>query len=1161
MSDAIFIVGYYRSGTSALSGALSRAGVKFYNEADPNEHNPLGFYEIPELIEFDVELFNRLGIDWTDVRGLPLGWAERADLATMLTRLDDILRRRFTQQDKIWGLKHPHLCRTLPLYERAARQAGHKPHVVHIFRDPWTAAASQSLKNGLSRAHAALLWMSYVTAAERQARHLPRSWLTYHELLAEPQVALIRIGAELGLELGGDAALRDAAAYLTTQLNRAAPLPQADLCRPLRQLVEATWGAICKRQVSPALWDGFAAETADLVGFLTEIGASRGRVIPALGGSLVTNAASPAAPATGLRPAERTDDGARARLTALTEAALTKYAGPLPSVSVIIVAPRGRAAAVNETLESLHAQWLPPARIKILAVEEVAITGITTIAVPPEPEAATRIACAELNLEASAADYVAIINAGDTIAPDACQRFALTARESDAAMLYCDEIVPRAGGGWVRHKPGWDVTRLRQSAYIGDWVWYRGSDVLRLGGFNSACAGAEEYDFQLRLAEGNAANIIRLPEALFTRSAQSQRDDIKIDVFCARAADALKQHLERCGLKADVQARQHPGLFHHMRITQDPGTTTLLLCEEGDIPALDAWLATLLNAGPLSGPIILAGAALSPQMQNYLTAVTQSNAALEGKVLAVLPAPGLTPSAALAQAVAMAATPLLAIADIRAQPTAPNWVAGLRARLADPAIVMAGARTLVPAGGDLRQAAVQGPIVIGADTRLGAGHMPDDPGPGGWLLVDQEASAIAPPGLLVRTASLQACEFPPLAGDALWIDLCAQLRAHGGAQGGRLVWTPDISFLAPAAVVQLDAAAAFRTGTPAARALPWADPYHHPALSLHGDLLASESRTGLIRAQPCDPHSLLVTGEAVAGEAVLNAARALRRAGIAEADWAPELPGAADLGRRDAAGWVRVNPLRPPHPHSPVYTAVYTALPEHDALPALTAAASVFATSPGLVTQLRRLATPGQPIALWRPALSPRIWQELTFGTGLNTKPRVLWFDEGIAPPWLIDLINETLDIASWIVVERRGTQYAGAVARIAPQESEFAWAQACAELGPQIMLRPAATETHADHYPALIAAAAGCHILTDDRLDMPASLGALALPARMGAWSEALRGAIADLKATLEQGRAARRAALALPGLEDAPPPWILAAPPPWLPLACGAALRSAAE
>ena len=144
-----------------------------------------------------------------------------------------------------------------------------------------------------------------------------------------------------------------------------------------------------------------------------------------------------------------------------------------------------------------------------------------------------------------------------------------------------------------------------------------------------------------------------------------------------------------------------------------------------------------------------------------------------------------SPSAALAKALALVNTPLTAILDVRAQPTAPRWLEGLRSRLADPGVAMAGARTLVPVGNDVRQTLVQGPIIIGADTRLGAGHMPDDPGPGGWLLVDQEASAIAPPGLLVRSAALQACEFPVLQGDALWIDLCAQLRAAGA----RLVWT------------------------------------------------------------------------------------------------------------------------------------------------------------------------------------------------------------------------------------------------------------------------------------------------------------------------------------------------------------------------------------
>ena len=49
MSGAILIAGYYRSGTSALSGMLQRLGVNLHGDAEANEHNPLRFHEIPEL--------------------------------------------------------------------------------------------------------------------------------------------------------------------------------------------------------------------------------------------------------------------------------------------------------------------------------------------------------------------------------------------------------------------------------------------------------------------------------------------------------------------------------------------------------------------------------------------------------------------------------------------------------------------------------------------------------------------------------------------------------------------------------------------------------------------------------------------------------------------------------------------------------------------------------------------------------------------------------------------------------------------------------------------------------------------------------------------------------------------------------------------------------
>jgi hypothetical protein len=1135
LSDVIFIAGYYRSGTSALSGALARLGVTLHNDADANEHNPLGFYEIPELIEWDVGLFQHLGVDWTDVRGLPEGWNERADIARHVTRLDEILRARFANEP-LWGLKHPHLCRLFPLYEHVVAQAGHKPHVVHIARSPWTVAASQQRKNGLARAHAVLLWLSYVIAGERHARHLPRAWVTYHDLLAEPAAQIRHIEQALGLSLADRLpdGLAEARAFLTDQLNRSEPTPQDTLFPPLQGLVERVWTAMQDRDDAPATWDGFAAETAQIVDFLSEIGTSRGVVIPGFGAVLpaanITRADKPA-----LRPAERLDEGARLRLLARAGAA------SLPRLHVVLAVPPDRAHAVHETLEAFRGQWQPPAAITVVAADTLELPGHRVIPVAAEPGALTDRLCEVVNDAAATADYVAVINAGDIVAPDACLRFALAAaacvtENEPADMIYCDEIVPSDAGPWVRYKPGWDVTRLRQAAYIGDWVWYRGETLQRLGGLDPARAGAEEYDLQLRLAE-QSPRVVRLAEALFTRAPLSRRDNIPSTLFGARAAEAVTSHLARCGQPAEVAPRQHLGLFRHARPAVDPGTATILLCDGAEVPMLDRWLKDMLSTTVQTGPIILTGSALTPQTTSYLAQVATQRAALEDKVLAVPPGTADSPAAALAAALALAGTALVAILDARCLPATAGWADALRARLADPGVVAVAARTLVPMGGVLTgkddRFLVQGPIVIGADSRLGAGHLADDPGPGGWLIVDQEASAIAP-ALLVRRAALAACAFSTLTDDAFWIDISAQLRA-----GGRLVWTPDVSFVSGGDLIKSDPASSFRNGSPAARALPWADPYHHPALSLRGDLLGLDLRQGLQAGAPADPSSVLLTGPVDTGFAVFNAARAVRAIGLWEASWAPEPLAAAELGRRAATAWVRINPDAPAPAGAPDYEAIFTVAPPATARAVIAGATKLYATSPALVRQVTKLAPTWRKVALWRPRLTRSIWESLALGTGINSKPRALWIDEGIAPPWLLELINQTMNQVAWIVVERAGASYAGSIVRLQPPEHEQGWAQELSALAPHVMVRPAHTEAVADHTTALLGAAAGCHLLTDDRLDIPDTLGAMRLPNRLPAWQRALQTAVTDLTGTLAQGSRSRAACLALPSADAALPPW----------------------
>ena len=573
-------------------------------------------------------------------------------------------------------------------------------------------------------------------------------------------------------------------------------------------------------------------------------------------------------------------------------------------------------------------------------------------------------------------------------------RFALEAGRAQADMIYCDEMVRADKGPWVRFKPNWDITRLRQAAYVGDWVWYRADTLSRLGGLDGAQAGAEEYDYQLRLAEANA-QVVRLPETLFNRAGLSRRDNIPSTEFGPRAVEMVRQHLERSGVPAEVESREYLGLFRHQRVVADPGTSVVLLCDGAEIAAVDRWMNELLSGGALTGPIVLAGGTLPAATARYLTAVCEQETTLGAQVRAVPPHADLTASLALQAALALVTSEHVAIVDARAQATAPHWLAPLRARLADPSVALVSARSLVLAA-DKKRFNQQGPIVTGAETRLGAGHDSDDPGQGGWLAVDQEASAVAPGALLARRSALGGWSMPALSGDALWIDLCAQLRqaAH------KIVWTPDVSFIVPPESISLDAVCAYRQGSPAAAALPWNDFYHHPALSLREDLLRPDPRLGLQRGAPADPQSLLLSGPADTGMALLNAARALRTEGVMEASWVPEVSLAAEIGRRAPTVWVRLNPENAA-PGGANYTALFTVAPKPEQSEVLAAAQHLIATSPGLVQKIRALLPPGREVTLWRPALSRPVWQDVKKAAGLNTTPRVLWVDEGIAPAWV----------------------------------------------------------------------------------------------------------------------------------------------------------------
>ncbi|MDA3889250.1 MAG: hypothetical protein PF443_10735, partial [Allgaiera sp.] len=579
--QAILVVGYYRSGTSALCGSLADLGVQISSDAESNASNPKGFFESTELIKFDIRVLELMQSYWSDLSPLPEGWIDRADVQMQREVLAEILSRQFAGAPLV-AVKHPHLCRLLPLYEQAAQDAGYGVKVLHTHRSPYAVATSQATKNNLTRAHAIALWASYITSGELGARGLPRAWVRYPDLLRDADGTVRRALAAIGIELAEGGHID----FISKALNRSDEAGAEGLYRPLARLAAEIEAAI-HDGANAAVWDDLCARSADLAGFVAELGQSGNRAAPGVGqGILMAMPAGRGVQIAGaakthpIRPAERGVAVEEARVKALLERA-RKGHGRLPGLSLLIACPEGcTQAQLRDTLDSIAQNWCQPeVKIAFAAAPGLDFDGAGLSLerrFETEPEMTSALFAA---LSDARTDYAAIVNAGDMIEPDAIARFTLRAVASGADMLYCDEIAPSPGGPWIRAKPAMSLPRLLESCFVGDWVWYRRAAVADLGGFRpDLFPGAEEQDMQIRLA-GAGKRIETLSEALFVRGETTRRDSVTLEVATESARASIAAQLDRAGAGGQVRAGANAGLFAvDYPAAPDPAVTLGILC-------------------------------------------------------------------------------------------------------------------------------------------------------------------------------------------------------------------------------------------------------------------------------------------------------------------------------------------------------------------------------------------------------------------------------------------------------------------------------------------------------------------------------------------------------------------------------------------------------
>jgi len=196
---AVVVLGMHRSGTSALTRALSLAGYALPLRLLPTtKDNADGYWEPSAMVALNDRLLAALGQDWTGVAPLPLSELGDDALASMRAEAVDVLRHDYGDAER-FVVKDPRLARTIPFWEPVFRAVGARPHFAYLVRNPLEVARSLACRDGLGQTQGLLLWVDNALAALNATKHSPVAFVDFDRLLTQPSASVDDVFRRLGL--------------------------------------------------------------------------------------------------------------------------------------------------------------------------------------------------------------------------------------------------------------------------------------------------------------------------------------------------------------------------------------------------------------------------------------------------------------------------------------------------------------------------------------------------------------------------------------------------------------------------------------------------------------------------------------------------------------------------------------------------------------------------------------------------------------------------------------------------------------------------------------------------------------------------------------------------------------------------------------------------
>ena len=859
-STALVVLGMHRSGTSALTGLLHHLGVALGDDLMPaTVDNPRGYWEHADIVKVHERLMAALGWNWDDIRSLPAGFEDSAPAQVARGELTALLHRDFAGAP-LWAIKDPRLCRLMPLWVPLLAAEGVEPRYLLAVRHPLDVAASLSARDGIGTARGLWLWLGHLLDAERATRGQPRAVVHYEELIGERGWRGIarQVAGELRITWPRFDAAAGAAidAFLAPELRRR---------RASDTLTAALPGWIADAYEAFRTGEGIEA-ACDRIG--REMAVAGELFVPVLGEAVhaltQANTARQAQERNVVELGQKLDRAEhetrelRERLQrALTEAAIAKQGGGviakntdgrvMPQVLGIeeafprwIMARNTSALARGDWVGERLRQWpfVPKLALGMIVLAgaegqlaltlrslggQIAGDWVLHIVADSDPpvalDAEPRIrwhrangpAAAELtaHLAASDAHFVALIDAGDQLAPHALFGVAdALFRHPEWQALYTDEARIDAQGVLTapHFKPDFNIDLMRSLPYVGALVAVRRETFAAIGGFDAAWDGTEEYDLALRLAEQlGPRGFGHVADVLYHRLTTSGRTRRPAEAICADMPKIVQAHLDRQRIPATAEQGEpaHVCRVHYQHHGPDP-LVSIIVPTKNQLAMLKRCVETVLGHTAYENYeiIVVDNGSDEPDACAYLQGIEDKYAEI-GSRIRVLRDPGPFNFSALNnRAVRESAQgDYICLLNNDAAPLDDEWLGAMMEHARRPEVGVVGAKLTYPDG-----RIQHGGVILGVGWGAPADH-PYNGEPGnsigywGRLLAPQDFSAVTAACCVTSRAVWEELggfdeqDFAVCYND---VDYCLRARAAGYL----VVWTPYARLLHDTSVSQ-----------------------------------------------------------------------------------------------------------------------------------------------------------------------------------------------------------------------------------------------------------------------------------------------------------------------------------------------------------------------